>query len=164
VRASIDRELHYPSVTVRHVGTVTFESVNDARAFARATIGKRTPATVGAPYTVRTVTVDDVDVLNLDRPLVEPVGTLAVAVSTDHLDLEAVPNIDRDATAVRYAETLIGDLADALPGWQVRRATGTQSTTPYPEPFDQSVRDHALAVVDDVAARLDASFAFVVVN
>ena len=37
VRVSIDREMHYASVDVRHVGAVTFDSVDDARAFARAT-------------------------------------------------------------------------------------------------------------------------------
>lgn len=75
-----------------------------------------------------------------------------------------MPNLDREATAARYAETLIGDLEGALPGWQVRRATGNQSTTPYPEPFDEALHSYALVTVDDVAARLDASYAFVVLK
>ena len=160
VRASIDRELHYPSVTVRHVGTVTFESVEDARAFARATIGKRTPATVGAPFTVRAVTVDDVDVLEIRRPRVRRIGTLAIDVSTDRLELADDPDVDAQATADRYAATLV---ADALPEWRVIAQTGGRGTaaTIRTDP-DGTLTAAAYAIVESVTDRLAYSGAYIV--
>ncbi|MBU6289363.1 MAG: hypothetical protein KGS10_14490 [Chloroflexi bacterium] len=163
VRASIDRELHYPDVDVRHVGTVVFESVNDARAYARATIGKRTPATVGAPFTVHAVTVDDVDVLTISRPRVRTIGTLAVDVTTDRLDLEEAPDIDAKATAGRYAATLVADIADALPEWRVipqsegRGTAATIRTDP-----DGTLTAAAYAIVETITDRLAHSGAYLV--
>ena len=163
VRASIDRELHYPSVTVRHVGTVTFESVEDARAFARATIGKRTPATVGAPFTVRAVTVDDVDVLEIRRPRVRRIGTLAIDVSTDRLELADDPDVDAQATADRYAATLVADVADALPEWRVIAQTEGRGTaaTIRTDP-DGALTAAAYAIVETITDRLAHSGAYLV--
>ena len=163
VRVSIDRELHYPDIDVRHVGTVTFESVDDARAFARATIGKRTPATVGAPFTVRAVTVDDCDVLTISRPRVRSIGTLAVDVTTDRLNLEDVPDIDATATAERYAATLVADVADALPEWRVIAQTEGRGTaaTIRADP-DGTLTGAAYAIVEAVTDRLAHSGAYIV--
>ena len=155
--------MHYPDVDVRHVGTVVFESVNDARAYARATIGKRTPATVGAPFTVHAVTVDDVDVLTISRPLVRTIGTLAVDVSTDRLDLEDAQDVDAKATAERYAATLVADVADALPEWRVIAQTegrGTAATIRH-DP-DGTLTAAAYAIVESVTDRLAYSGAYLV--
>ena len=163
IRASIDRALHYAAVDVRHVGTVTFDSVDDARAFARATVGKRTPATVGAPFTVRAVTVDDCDVLKISRPRVRTIGTLAVDVSTDRLALEDVPDIDATASTDRYATTLVADVADALPEWQVIAQTGGRGTaaTIRTDP-DGALTAAAYAIVEAVTDRLAYSGAYIV--
>ncbi len=163
VRASIDRELHYPDVDVRHVGTVVFESVNDARAYARATIGKRTPATVGAPFTVHAVTVDDVDVLEITRPRVRTIGTLAVDVSTDRLELADDPDVDAQASTDRYATTLVADVADALPEWRVIAQTGGRGTaaTIRTDP-DGTLTAAAYAIVESVTDRLAYSGAYIV--
>ena len=163
VRASIDRELHYPDVDVRHVGTVVFESVNDARAYARATIGKRTPATVGAPFTVHAVTVDDVDVLQIRRPRVRSIGTLAVDVTTDRLELEDDPNVDVQATADHYAATLVADIADALPEWHVIAQTEGRGTaaTIRTDP-DGTLTAAAYAIVETITDHLAHSGAYIV--
>ena len=163
IRASVDRELHYPDVDVRHAGTVTFESVDDARAFARATIGKRTPGTVGAPFTVHAVTVDDVDVLTISRPRVRSIGTLAVDVSTDRLALEDVPDVDVTASTDRYAATLVADIADALPEWRVIPQSGGRGTaaTIRTDP-DGTLTTAAYGTVEAVTDRLAYSGAYIV--
>ena len=163
IRATIDRALHYPDIEVRHVGSVTFDSVDDARAFARATVGKRTPATVGAPFTVHVVTVDDCDVLEIRRPRVRSIGTLAVDVTTDRLALEDVPDVDAQATADRYAATLVADVADALPEWRVIAQTGGRGTaaTIRTDP-DGALTAAAYAIVESVTDRLAYSGAYLV--
>ena len=163
IRAAVDREMHYPSVDVRHVGTVTFDGINDARAFARATIGKRTPGTVGAPFTVHAVIVDDVDVLTIRRPRVRRIGTLAVDVSTERLNLEDVPDIDATASTDRYATTLVADVADALPEWRVIAQTGGRGTaaTIRTDP-DGALTAAAYAIVEAVTDRLAHSGAYIV--
>jgi hypothetical protein len=163
VRATIDRALHYPDIDVRHVGTVTFESVEDARAFARATIGKRTPATVGAPFTVRAVTVDDVDVLEITRPRVRRIGTLAIDVSTDRLDLEDAQDVDATATADRYATTLVADIADALPQWRViPQSEGRGTAASIRTDPDGTLTAAAYAIVETITDRLAHSGAYLV--
>jgi hypothetical protein len=163
IRAAIDREMHYPDIDVRHVGTVTFESVEDARAFARATIGKRTPATVGAPFTVRAVTVDDVDVLEITRPRVRRIGTLAIDVSTDRLDLEDAQDVDATATADRYATTLVADIADALPQWRViPQSEGRGTAASIRTDPDGTLTAAAYAIVETITDRLAHSGAYLV--
>ena len=163
IRATIDREMHYPSVDVRHVGTVTFDSINDARAFARATIGKRTPGTVGAPFTVHAVTVDDCDVLKITRPRVRPIGTLAVDVTTERLNLEDAQDVDAKATAERYAATLVADVADALPEWRViAQSEGRGTAATIRADPDGTLTAAAYAIVEAVTDRLAHSGAYIV--
>jgi hypothetical protein len=163
IRAAIDREMHYPDIDVRHVGTVTFDSVNDARAFARATIGKRTPATVGAPFTVRAVTVDDVDVLEIRRPRVRRIGTLAIDVSTDRLELADAQDVDATATADRYATTLVADIADALPQWRViPQSEGRGTAASIRTDPDGTLTAAAYAIVETITDRLAHSGAYLV--
>ena len=163
IRAAVDRDLHYDAVTVRHVGTVTFDTIDEARAFARATVGKRTPATVGAPFTVHAVTVNDVDVLEITRPRVRTIGTLAVDVSTDRLELADDPDVDAQASTDRYATTLVADVADALPEWRVIAQTGGRGTaaTIRTDP-DGTLTAAAYAIVESVTDRLAYSGAYIV--
>ena len=91
------------------------------------------------------------------------VGTLAVDVTTDRLELEDDPNVDATATAERYAATLVADIADALPEWRVIAQAGGRGTaaTINTDP-DGTLTAAAYATVEAITDRLAHSGAYIV--